>query len=432
MCLATAEAPCATCHGQAPNLNAYGGAVRASLLEQTATLDDAAFDAHLATVLVALETQDSDADGFTNADEITSGSYPGDAASLPLAPVCPDSVEGLSYQICQYDTRFAYVRTWIDFCGHRPSFEELSTFESLDETTRRQAIHEALDACLSSEFWRGRDGAVWQLAHRKIRPVAALNGILDADYDVDYAQFAWAHIDGHDVRDLLVAQYLVTVEEGPDGRTVYAQTNDLFGQPMQPQFRAGMLTTSWVLLFNTMFTAVPRTAAAQAYRSYLNLDIAQLEGLVPGAPAPVDYDGSGISAPACAGCHATLEPLTYPFTRYNGIQAPLFTFDPGRMDELAVALDKPLLASVPTKGQLLGQEVDGLLEWAEVAANSGEFFRAVTEDYWITLVGAPPAPDQAELFADYEATWQSLAADPGHSVNAMLHTLVDTEAYGAP
>ena len=48
---------------------------------------------------------------------------------------------------------------------------------------------------------------------------------------------------------------------------------------MVPSKRAGMLTTRWNLVFNTMFTAMPRTTAAQIYRSYLGLDIAKSEGL---------------------------------------------------------------------------------------------------------------------------------------------------------
>ena len=234
------------------------------------------------------------------------------------------------------------------------------------------------------------------------------------------------------MREVLTSQSYVLVSPAGTTPTIYTQQATVEGQPMQSAARAGALTTSWVLLFNTMFTAMPRTAAAQAYRSYLNLDIAKLEGLDPSLPPPVDYDGSGVSAEGCAGCHATLDPLTYPFTRFNGLQDPLFTYDPTRMDELAVALQKPALATVPETGKLLGQEVTGLVQWAEVAANSDPFYSAVVEDYWKLLVGAEPSIDKADLYADYEAVWQSLKADPNHSVFTMLHVLVDTEAYGAP
>lgn len=431
MCLASGEAPCATCHTEAPALDAFGQAIEAGLSAKVTPIDDAAFQAHLATVLAELEAQDADADGYSNADEIASGSYPGDATSLPVAPVCPDEPIG-PYHVCEWDSRFTYLRVWQDFCGHRPAYEDVLAFEALTEDERRQAIHESLDACLQTEFWRGRDGAVWQLAHRKIRPVLAIKGILGADYDVDYAMFAWAHLDGHDVREVLTAKSYVVVSPAGTTPTVYAQQADVSGQPMQNTYRAGALTTSWVLLFNTMFTAMPRTAAAQAYRSYLNLDIAKLEGLDPNGTTPVDYDGSGVAAEGCATCHATLDPLTYPFTRYNGLQNPNFIYDPSRMSELAGELGKPLLAAVPETGKLLGQEVTGLVEWAEVAANSDDFYRAVVEDYWKLLVGAEPSVDQADIHADYDAVWQSLKADPGHSVFAMLHVLVDTEAYGAP
>jgi len=430
MCLTTGEAPCATCHTQQPALDAFGLSVEAALLAKTPVLDDAAFATHLGSVLAELEGQDADADGFINADEIDAGSYPGEAASFPGEPICPSEPIG-PYHVCQWDSRFTYLRVWQDFCGHRPAYEDVLLFESLTEDERKLAIHETLDVCLATEFWRGRDGAVWQLAHRKVRPVLGIKGILGADYDDDYALFAWANLDHHDVREVLTAQYFVDSVTA-NGVTVYAQTPSLPGQPMQADKRAGSLTSSWVLLYNTMFSAVPRTAAAQAYRGYLNLDIAKLEGLDPAATTPVDYDGAGIAAAECATCHATLEPLTYPFTRYNGIQGAFFVYDPNRMVGLAAAFEKPNLADVPETGTLLGQQVTGLTEWAEVAANSDQFYQAVAADYWQYLVGAEPSVDQAALYADYDAVWQSLRADPGHSVFNMLHVLVDTEAYGAP
>ena len=189
MCLSTGEAPCAMCHTEAPALDAFGQAVEAGIAAKAGTTDDAAFQAHLATVLAELETQDTDGDGYTNLDEIASGSYPGESTSLPVAPVCPDEPIG-PYHVCEWDSRFTYLRVWQDFCGHRPDYEDVLLFESLTEDERRQAIHEALDSCLQTEFWRGRDGAVWQLAHRKIRPVLAIKGLLGPDYDVDFAMVA--------------------------------------------------------------------------------------------------------------------------------------------------------------------------------------------------------------------------------------------------
>ena len=71
--------------------------------------------------------------------------------------------------------------------------------------------------------------------------------------------------------------------------------------------------------------------------------------------------------------------------------------------------------------------VADLIEWAEVAAGSVEFRRAVVRDYWRMLLGEEPrAADQpafGALVDGLATTW---------SVEAMLHDLVDTEAYGAP
>jgi hypothetical protein len=58
--------------------------------------------------------------------------------------------------------------------------------------------------------------------------------------------------------------------------------------------------------------------------SYLGLDIAKQEGLYSVASEPQDYDAKGVTAKECAACHATLDPLTYPFRNYNGIASPQY------------------------------------------------------------------------------------------------------------
>jgi hypothetical protein len=145
------------------------------------------------------------------------------------------------------------------------------------------------------------------------------------------------------VREVLTAQYYVR-RVGP---TRYEQVD---GEPdviefTQPRARAGMLTTGWFAVINTMFTPVPRTTAAQAYRAYLGLDIAKSEGLVePDAPL-VDYDDKGITADGCAGCHRTLDPLAYPFSRYWGIAGGnTGVYDPRRPTRFDAAEGSPFLA----------------------------------------------------------------------------------------
>ncbi|HZO11865.1 MAG TPA: hypothetical protein VFB62_01350, partial [Polyangiaceae bacterium] len=254
----------------------------------------------------------------------------------------------------------------------------------------------------------------------------------------DYALFVWTQMDGHDVRDMLMATYLVTIDLplGPDDLSFveYRQVPEIPGQPMQVERRAGMLTLAWPLFYNTMFTALPRTTAAQAYRAFLGLDIAKSEGLDwPVAGEPVDYDNAGVSAPECAQCHATLDPLAYPFATYNGLQADPqigeFMYDANRIDKY-FAQQFPEMVNMPESGVIFGVPVDNLLHWANVAANSDAFYAARVEDYWSLLVGEAPRPDDAASYAQFTALWESLRNH--HSIETMLHAFIETEVYGAP
>jgi hypothetical protein len=191
--------------------------------------------------------------------------------------------------------------------------------------------------------------------------------------------------------------------------------------------RAGMLTTRWNLVANTMFTDVPRTTAAQAYRAYLGLDIAKMEGLEPVGGEPIDYDDKGVDQEVCAACHSTLDPLTYPFSRYNGfgidgLFEEIATYVPDRMAERG-------LAAVPENGILFGQPVANLVEWAEVAADSDAFARATVLDYWRLAHGQAPTEDEQDQLAELTS---SFAGEHDYRVERMLHDLIDTEAYYAP
>lgn len=70
------EASCQTCHTQPPVHNAYGKAVFAEMKKEHVDVLNGA-------VLGAIESQDSDGDGWSNADEIKQGFLPGDPASHP-------------------------------------------------------------------------------------------------------------------------------------------------------------------------------------------------------------------------------------------------------------------------------------------------------------------------------------------------------------
>ncbi len=439
------EVSCTTCHSAAPSLNAFGEDVSAALLpDDPRPLSEAAFTANLGAALHAVEGLDSDGDGYSNLDEIELGSSPADAQSVPTPADCADADDD-GWELCGYDVNYSFKKVMIDFCGRSPTLAERKAFEGA--ASPKSALHAQLDVCLDSEHWRGVGGRVWSLANRKINPLQALKAGLDvgpiplADYDDDYAYFVWTQTDGRDARLVLTGQTFVSAKYA-GGKTVYEEwdrTPDedaaLRGydryQAVKKTKRAGLLTHRWFLMVNTMFTAVPRTTAAQAYRAFLGYDLALLEGLYPVAAEPVDYDNKGVAEPDCAVCHSTLDPLAYPFSRYEGIgggRASQYSYGADRLEGF-VDTDGPDVVNTPEAGVLFGEEVADLVEWAAVAANSGAFLRATVSDYWELLLGEPPrALEQGE----YARLAADLADTHAYSVEAMLHDLIDTEAYGAP
>jgi hypothetical protein len=439
---------CTTCHTSPPELNVYGLDVSAALApDEARPLHADVFSDRLGEALRAVEALDSDLDGYDNLAEIQAGTAMSDPASHPAlgSGPCTDEAEDDAWDVCGYDPDYAYKRVLLGFCGRSPTLLERETFAAAERPGAK--LHDALDDCLDSEYWRGIDGQVWNLANAKINPQQAVKAGVDAgpiplaDYDDDFAYFVWTQTDDRDVRLVLTGKEFVratyqggvTVYE-PWGRSpdkdLEERGFDRYQAVVKPR-RAGMLTHRWFLMSNTMFTAVPRTTAAQAYRAYLGTDIARLEGLHPVPGEPVDYDSKDVDAPDCAVCHSTLDPLTYPFSRYEGIGngysfSNQYEYNEDRMAGF-VATDGERVLDTPEAGVLLGQPVADLVEWAEVAANSEAFRRATVLDYWELLLDEPPRVDeQAELAA--------LIGDLGRhwNVETMLHDFIDTEAFGAP
>lgn len=434
------QVTCNFCHVKAEvpaTWNAYGTALKDKLLPGAPRpLSDKDFSAGLPAALAAVESLDSDGDGASNEDEVLAGTFPGLESSVPQVGSCPAEVNG-DYAVCRYDPQFVFRKLHVDFCGHSPTFEEVEGFVALAESEKGGALGEALDKCMATEFWRGKNGAVWQIGHRKIRPVGSLKAGEDeglvpiADYYDDYNLFVYTQLDDHDARDVLVGDYFVArvPPQKPGDVTTYVRLAELpFKEPMAAERRAGLLTTQWNLLYNVMFTALPRTAAAQAYRAFLGFDISKQEGLYPVKAEPVDYDAKGVQAEACAVCHSTLDPLTYPFKNYNGFQEPAAEYNPLRLEE-NYAGTAPKILDTPESGYVLGKPVKDLLEWAEVAADSDEFAAATVRDYWKTFAGHEPVAEEA---AEFEAVWKSFRTTDGYSVRKMLHHLILTEAYGVP
>jgi len=417
---ASGAAPCTTCHTTPPARNAFGIQVESALSPGTPRpLSDGLFLSGLPAALRAAEPLDADGDGASNAEEFQAGTLHVDAASRPSRIGGCDAAESAlakaqPWNTCAYDPAYALTRIGLDFCGHSPTRGELEAVRGSNDW--QSLLEQKLASCLDSAFWRGKRGVLWNLANAKILPEASLKSGEDAgdlaiaDYDDDYNLFVYVNTGDRDARELLTAQYhvirqadgtLVPIERTPaENYEAHDYDDDDAAQLVPQQRRAGMLTTRWFLAKNTMVTPIPRTTAAQAYRAYLGYDIAKMEGLQPVAGEPVDYDRKGVAAEQCAVCHSTLDPLSYPFTRYDGlgggdeeeisdpatainedgsVNIAFGNYIAGRMDRF-VRQEGPQIAETPEAGVLFGQPVANLVEWAEVAANSEPFARKLVLD----------------------------------------------------
>jgi hypothetical protein len=405
---------CTYCHTIPPSRNPFGAQISEALGFDG---DDAAFAVALPEGLAAVETKDADGDGAANLAEILAGSLPAVASSTPRV-ACDD---------CGWNAGLAFKRVMLDVCGRSPSWDEWTAFSEKDDQAAE--VHTALDRCLDSLWWLGKDGVVWGLAHAKIRPIQAVKAgensgpIPLGDYDNDYRIFVYTQTDDRDARQVLLADHHVAYDVLLGYQAILSGP----GEQVQTARRAGLLTTRWALLSKTMFTGMPRTAAAHAYRAFLGLDIARMQGLDPVEDEPVDYDQKGVTAPTCAQCHSTLDPLTYPFTRYRGLERNQSYYDPERLDDFA--FEGPRMRDTPEAGIIFGEQVANLNEWAEVAANSDAFAQATVTDYWKLMVGHEPLPTEA---AEFNALWKDFRGTHDYRIEAMLHGLVETEAYGAP
>lgn len=435
---------CATCHTQAPARNSFGAQISERILPGEARpLTESAFLAALPSALKAVEDLDADGDGASNLSEILAGTQMANADSAPRTLACTSTqasrAQGSRWNVCGYDPEHAFRKVNLDFCGRSPTRAQLDSFRKLrgDDAAWRSALGKTLDECLTSRYWIGKDGVVWNLANTKIRPAHTIKSgqnpgpVPLGDYDYDFNLFSYANSGDRDVRDMLLAQYFVTrVSDDPVKLEVATEDVARRGQQVPKERRVGLITTRWNAALNTMFTAVPRTTAAQAYRAYLGYDIAKMEGLDPTHREPEDFDAKGVKDPECAACHSTLDPLTYPFSRYNGFFA--FNYAAERMNGFT-RTDGPRVNQTPEHGILLGKPVKDLLEWGQVAANSDPFAKKVVYDYWKLLIGRDPDV-QASDATEYTQLWRGLKSKDAYDyrVEKMLHALVLTNAYGRP
>lgn len=482
---------CGFCHETVdpPAWNPYGSDLREAIEP------GGAFEDGLAAALRAIEREDSDGDGVSNVDEMKAGTAPGDAESVVRPSSSMDAGSRCSAER-SYDAQVAYRRVSTLYCGHSPSYDEMRTFKETARNAKaaRTAIHAALDRCLGSDYWQ--KDALPRLADKRIRPQASLGPdtqirlggalrVVLGDYYYDYRLWRFIMSNDRDMRELITADYHVV--EGSDGKL--SQTREVIpkpdptalggGQPLLPQYRAGMITTQWFLHLNTMLSALPRVTAAQAYRAYLGADIAAMEGLVPVPGEPVDIDHKGVDQPKCANCHSTLDPLSYAFAKYEGSPSPmrpamsgadggvprLPSFDggvprvPGALDGGFAGIsgldggrptgsipgydilgniggfnaNRPL-ERIPgwddekQRPYVLGKPVKDLVELVRVAAESDPFKRNLALIFFTHALGAEPSLAQQ---TEFNALWRSLPED-GYSANRLIHRLVDTNSFGAP
>jgi len=413
-------AECSLCHSstQPVSWNDYGNA----LLEEGISGD---FATGLPAALEAVASLDSDGDGATNGDEIAVGTRPGTADDR----VCPTPEAASSGEVPEgYDFAQARRRVGVLYCGQSPSFEDMKAFSegSPDSAALHERLHSALDECLATTYFR--DEALHRIADPMIRPVAAVGwqspfGIKLADYDFDYRLWSYALTGDRDVRELLTADYHIVVGDTGELEKItgkFAAKVSRGGQPLAPERRAGMITTQWFFVINTMFSALPRTTAAQAYRAYLGQDMALQQGIFPVPGEPTDVDHKGVAADACSQCHSTLDPLAYGFAYYKGIEGGgSGTYDANRPKSLIPDWnDNPMV--------LLGQPVSDVVEWAKLASESDLFRRHIATLLFTHALGRAPAPYDE---AGFDAAWEAMPED-GHSARRLIHRLVDLPAFG--
>ncbi|MFK8004655.1 MAG: hypothetical protein AB8H86_34120 [Polyangiales bacterium] len=457
-----ATTTCLMCHTAPPRMNAFGRQLRSEL--PRGVREDG-----LGVALASVEEMDADEDGLSNVDEITLGTFPGDALSTHVAvEPSPEAGRSTFYSLGQYDDAFALRRIMVAFCGVDASYDQVQAL--VESTDARALLHETLTECLASSYWQRE--AIPRLADAKIRPLVSLGTCenMIADFEYDYRLFRYAMTNGRDARDLLTASY--HVEESAPGvlRIIDESSGPVLGmasragvqcatpfrgspadgsaQPLSPGHRAGMLTTQWFLVIQTQASYLPRTTAAAAYNNWLGFDISRFEGMFPIVGEPRDIDDIDIDGAPCYQCHSTLDPLAYSFAYYNGvgfegipgISAPsLGTYSRDRPTSFfgGPAVARESWQAEPPAAYILGEEVPaestmgestGLVYMAQQMSSSHAFAATLSELIWTLATGQPLGPGEHQEFGLVTQEFR----DSGYSADALAHAIIDTSAFGAP
>jgi hypothetical protein len=417
---------CLVCHSSPPVLNVFGADVASALYADASyTFDDESYEALLPAALRSVEGNDPDADGTSTLEELTLGTLAGDPRSVPVSVPVPVGPANPAFDVGRYDARFALRRVMNLYCGRPPSYEDMRSIENASDALA--VVDEALGACLESSYWKHE--GLHRLADKRIRPLEAVgyDGIIPlADYAWDYRLFSHILTGDRDARELLLADY--HIDENGDVITgvLPPPPSSLLGtggQPLVPERRAGMITTQWFLMIHTMFSALPRTTAAQAYRAYLGLDLSRSEGILPVVGEPRDVDQKGVQQAVCAACHSTLDPLSYAFSTYNGI---------GSIDEIydfgTTGAYDPTRTPYGESAVLLGEEVSNLVSWANAAASSDAFAQNLARLFFAHALGREPIASEED---EFRAIWTTLP-DDGYSANRLIRRIVFSNAFGVP
>ena len=415
---------CDICHnGSNATLNSFGLDLLKKMQDNT-LYKKSEIKQHLIEAIRNSDVLDSDGDGASNSAEILFGSLPGSAESYPDAKPVKSG----------YSDDLAFKKIKILYCGRRASFLEIENFSHAVD--KKKYRHEELQSCLDSTWWK--EQALPRLADTKIRPIAALGlrgSIVLADYNYDYRLFSYVLSGDRDFRDLLKADYHINEQGekilGPIGAQLTPRLTQIggigptivvgTGQPLDPERRLGMITTQWFLMMNTMFSAIPRTTAAQAFRAYLGLDISKSEGLFPIANEPRDVDAKGVKAAECAGCHSTLDPLAYSLANYRGIET----------DFLSVLLNQSgtyssSRSTVERDGAIFGRLVSGPKDWVEEAVKSPAFLNNIASMFYKHAIGHLPSGTTDA--SEFDSICKQIP-DDRFQAEKLIHRLVDTVAF---